>query len=267
MRSSSRADGYGMAAGLPPRLARRRSDHQSGRSSGSATAVVLGWGGTNTLAQALFHVRSTRPPAASDLRRQAASTRSPTRTTTARGCAACSHPPLHRDAIIAGGESTTSRGTAQRRSLLPQRHGADCTTFTDAWVNANIRGHAARCAYIRPCCIHEGDTPSFLASSTTASAAHEPELRGWGGRYVWRQPSGDRGRSGPRAVIPIPVATARANRARADGQASTSDQATIGAGVTRSSATSRRGWPGRRGAAATQSTRRREASRGPRRSP
>ena len=38
--------------------------------------------------------------------------------------------------------------------------GADFTTFTDAWVNANVRSKGPLGKlYPVPCCIHEGDTP------------------------------------------------------------------------------------------------------------
>jgi hypothetical protein len=38
--------------------------------------------------------------------------------------------------------------------------GADFTTFTTAWVNANMRAKGPMGKlYILPCCIHEGDTP------------------------------------------------------------------------------------------------------------
>ena len=48
---------------------------------------------------------------------------------------------LHRDAVDAGRRSVLLRDVDrhQRRSVLPQRAGADFTTFTDDWVNANIR--------------------------------------------------------------------------------------------------------------------------------
>ena len=51
--------------------------------------------------------------------------------------------------------------------------GADFTTFTDEWVNANIRSKGPLGKqYPFPCCIHEGDTPVLpRPSSTTVSAA------------------------------------------------------------------------------------------------
>ena len=68
--------------------------------------------------------------------------------------------------------------------------GADFTTFTDEWVNANIRSKGPLGKlYPYPCCIHEGDTPSFLGLIDNGLAsAMSPTFGGWGGRYVWRQP-------------------------------------------------------------------------------
>ena len=73
---------------------------------------VLAWGGTNTLAQALSHVRSTRTPARRSRPscRSCASTRSPTRTTRARGSAASSRPsPTSRAPPRRTASSITSR--------------------------------------------------------------------------------------------------------------------------------------------------------------
>ena len=50
--------------------------------------------------------------------------------------------------------------------------GADFTTFTDDWVNTNIRGKGPLGKlYPYPCCIHEGDTPSFLGLIDNGLAA------------------------------------------------------------------------------------------------
>ena len=66
--------------------------------------------------------------------------------------------------------------------------GADFTTFTDAWVNTNIRSKGPLGKlYPIPCCIHEGDTPSFLGLINNGLASFmSPTYGGWGGRYVWR---------------------------------------------------------------------------------
>ena len=67
--------------------------------------------------------------------------------------------------------------------------GADFTTFTDDWVNTNIRGKGPLGKlYPFPCCIHEGDTPSFLGLIDNGlDSAMSPTYGGWGGRYVWRR--------------------------------------------------------------------------------
>ena len=66
--------------------------------------------------------------------------------------------------------------------------GADFTTFTDEWVNANVRSKGPLGKhYPLPCCIHEGDTPSFLGLINNGLASFmSPTYGGWGGRYVWR---------------------------------------------------------------------------------
>ena len=71
--------------------------------------------------------------------------------------------------------------------------GADFTTFSDAWVDAHVRGKGPLGAhYPRPCCIHEGDTPAFLGLIDNGLAsAMSPTFGGWGGRYVWRRHSGE----------------------------------------------------------------------------
>ena len=159
---------------------------------------VLAWGGTNTLAQALL-VRAVDADAragSTPSSRSCASTRSPTRTTPARGSAASSRrcttsrrPPRQ------DGEEyyfATWTGISGDR-FYRNAPGADFTTFTDEWVNANIRSKGPLGKlYPFPCCIHEGDTPSFLGLIDNGLAsAMSPAYGGWGGRYVWRQPSGE----------------------------------------------------------------------------
>ncbi len=61
--------------------------------------------------------------------------------------------------------------------------GADFTTFSDEWVNANIRSKGPLGKlYPMPCCIHEGDTPSFLGLIDNGLASFmSPTYGGWGG--------------------------------------------------------------------------------------
>jgi len=156
---------------------------------------VLGWGGTNTLAQALQTVRSTRTP------EQAAAIVSKLRVYTisdqddAGAWIRREFPALHYIASPSSqnGEeyySATWTGISGDR-YYRNAPGADFTTFSDDWVNANIRAKGPLGKlYPFPCCIHEGDTPSFLGLIDNGLAsAMSPTFGGWGGRYVWRQPS------------------------------------------------------------------------------
>ena len=108
--------------------------------------------------------------------------------------------------------------------------GADFTTFSDAWVNANIRdkGPLGK-LYPFPCCIHEGDTPSFLGLIDNGLAgAMSPAYGGWGGRYVWRQPNGETRPFWTQGGDSYPGRdSSRDTVVGMDGRAYTSDQATI----------------------------------------
>ena len=158
---------------------------------------VLGWGGTNTLAQALFHVRRTRKPAdleafVAKLRVYAISDQDDAGPWLRRV-----FQNLHYIAMPSSqdGEEyylATWTGISGDR-FYRNAPGADFTTFSNAWIQANIRSHGPLGAlYIPPCCIHEGDTPSFLGLIDNGlGSAMSPTYGGWGGRYVWRQPSGE----------------------------------------------------------------------------
>ena len=71
--------------------------------------------------------------------------------------------------------------------------GADFTTVTNEWLDANIRskGPLGK-SYPRFMFIMEGDTPSFLGLIDNGlNAYRRPDWGGWGGRYVYRQPYGE----------------------------------------------------------------------------
>lgn len=195
---------------------------------------VLGWGGTNTLAQALFHVRRTRPAPALEafvakLRVYAISDQDDAGPWLRRV-----FTNLHYIAIPSSqdGEEyylATWTGISGDR-FYRNATGADFTTFTDGWVQANIRGHGPLGAlYIRPCCIHEGDTPSFLGLIDNGlGSAMSPTYGGWGGRYVWRQPSGESRPFWTQGGDSYPGRdSSRDTVIGTDGQAHTTDQATI----------------------------------------
>ena len=195
---------------------------------------ISAWGGTNTLAQALLHVRATRTPAqlerfVSKLRVYAISDQDDAGPWIRR-----EFPSLHYIAMPStqDGEEyylATWTGISGDR-FYHNAPGADFTTFTDAWVNANIRSKGPLGErYPHPCCIHEGDTPAFLGLIDNGLASYmSPTFGGWGGRYVWRRAHGETrpnwtqggdsypGRDNSRDVV-----------VGVDGQTYTSDQATI----------------------------------------
>ena len=155
------------------------------------------WGGANTLAQALQHVRATRTPAqlerfVSRLRVYTISDQDDAGPWIRR-----EFPRLHYIASPStqDGEQyymATWTGISGDR-FYRNAPGADFTTFSDAWIDANIRARGPLGArYPRPCCIHEGDTPAFLALIDNGLAsAMSPAYGGWGGRYVWRRSFGE----------------------------------------------------------------------------
>jgi hypothetical protein len=191
------------------------------------------WGGANTLAQALTDLRATRP---ADLARVVSKLRvySISDQDDAGPWIRREFPDLFYVALpsAANGEQygyATWTGISGDR-FYRNGSGADFTTFTDEWVNANIRSKGPLGThYPFPCCIHEGDTPSFIGLIDNGLAsAMSPAFGGWGGRYVWRQYYGE-----PRAFWTQGGDAYPGNDNSqdtvpgVDGQPRTSDQATI----------------------------------------
>jgi len=195
---------------------------------------VLAWGGTNTLAQALRSVRAARGTAETEalvakLRVYAISDQDD------------AGPWLRREFPTLRYVATPSTQDGQEYYFATwtgisgdrfyrNAPGADFTTFADDWVNANIRtrGPLGK-LYPYPCCIHEGDTPSFLPLIDNGLAsAMSPAWGGWGGRYVWRQPSGEPRAFWTQGGDSYPgQPSSRDTVVGVDGQPYTSDQATI----------------------------------------
>ena len=195
---------------------------------------VLAWGGTNTLAQALPQAQATKPAAELDalvakLRVYTISDQDDAGPWIRR-----EFPALHYIALPSTPDGdqyayATWTGISGDR-FYKNAPGADFTTFTDAWVNANIRSKGPLGKlYPIPCCIHEGDTPSFLGLINNGLASFmSPTYGGWGGRYVWRAFYGE-----PRALWTqggdsFPGRdNSKDTVTGVDGRTYTSDQATI----------------------------------------
>lgn len=160
---------------------------------------VLAWGGANTLAQALLDARQSRTPAGlatlvTTLRVYAISDQDDAGPWIRR-----EFPALHYIAM-----PSTSDGDEYYRAtwtgisgdeFYRNAPGADFTTFTRGWIDEHIRSKGPLGKlYPLPCCIHEGDTPSFLNLIDNGLAGFmHPTFGGWGGRTstsdqatIWR---------------------------------------------------------------------------------
>jgi hypothetical protein len=227
--------GYGMAAvGQGKMSAGAELILQSAERHDARPLWVLAWGGANTLAQALLHARSEKTPAqleaiVSKLRVYSISDQDDAGPWIRR-----EFPALHYIGLPStpDGEQyylATWTGISGDR-FYRNAPGADFTTFTDEWVNANVRSKGPLGKlYPVPCCIHEGDTPSFLGLIDNGLASSmSPAYGGWGGRYVWRTHYGEVRPSWTQGGDSYPGRdSSRDTVAGADGQAYTSDQATI----------------------------------------
>jgi hypothetical protein len=107
--------------------------------------------------------------------------------------------------------------------------GADSTTVTNEWLDANIRskGPLGK-AYPKFMFIMEGDTPSFLGLIDNGlNAYRRPDWGGWGGRYVYRQPYGETHPIWTQGGDEFARVTSQDAVVGVDGVTHVSDQATI----------------------------------------
>jgi hypothetical protein len=195
---------------------------------------VLAWGGSNTLAQALMQLRESRPAdqletVVSKLRVYSISDQDDAGPWIRR-----EFPKLPYVVMPSTPDGdqyylATWTGISGDR-FYKNTPGADFTTFTNEWVNANIRSKGPLGKlYPMPCCIHEGDTPAFLGLIDNGLAsAMSPAFGGWGGRYVWRQFFGETRPTWTQGGDSFPGRdNSKDTVTGADGRIYTSDQATI----------------------------------------
>ena len=227
--------GFGMAAvGENQRSAGADLIVSAAERSDPRPLWVLAWGGANTLAQALLQARATRTTQQLDalvskLRVYAISDQDD-----AGPWIRKEFPALHYIAVPSppNGDQyyyATWTGISGDR-FYKNAPGADFTTFEDAWVNEHIRSKGPLGKlYPMPCCIHEGDTPSFLGLINNGLASFmSPTYGGWGGRYVWRQFYGETHPSWTQGGDSFPGRdNSKDTVVGVDGRTYTSDQATI----------------------------------------
>jgi len=192
------------------------------------------WGGANTLAQALQHARASRRPRDVDALVSKLRVYSISDQDDAGPWIRREFPALHYIALPStpDGEQyglATWTGISGDR-FYKNAPGADFSIFSDDWVDANVRAKGPLGKlYPYPCCIHEGDTPSFLGLIDNGLAsARSPSYGGWGGRYVWRQYYGESRPSWTQGGDSYPGRdNSRDTVIGMDGKTYTSDQATI----------------------------------------
>jgi len=195
---------------------------------------VLAWGGANTLAQSLMHVRATRTPQQVDALVAKLRVYSISDQDDAGPWIRREFPSLHYVVTPSTPDGdqyyfATWTGISGDR-FYSNASGADFTTFSDEWVTAQIRSKGPLGKrYPFPCCIHEGDTPSFLGLIDNGLASSmSPAFGGWGGRYIWRQPYGETRPIWTQGGDAYPgKENSRDTVVGVDGKTYTSDQATI----------------------------------------
>ncbi|HQR34214.1 MAG TPA: DUF1593 domain-containing protein [Blastocatellia bacterium] len=191
------------------------------------------WGGANTLAQALQHVRATRSPAEVDkfvakLRVSSISDQDDAGPWIRREFPNLFYivTPSSPDS----GEYLYATWTGISGDFYYRNgQGADGSTITNEWLEKNIRAKGPLGKfYPEFAFIMEGDTPSFLGLTNNGlNSFRNPSWGGWGGRYIWRQPHGETHPIWTQGGDLFRRVTSQDSVVGTDGKTYISDQATI----------------------------------------
>jgi hypothetical protein len=189
---------YGMAATGRDRMSEGASAIiQAASREDNRPLWITIWGGSNTLTQALMKVRETRNPAElakfiEKLRVYSISDQDDAGPWIRR-----EFPDLFyivQPSTPTGAEYFYSTWTGiSGDAYYRNGAGADFTTVTNEWLDANIRAKGPLGKlYPKFLFIMEGDTPSYLSLIDNGlNAYRRPDWGGWGGRYIYRQPYGE----------------------------------------------------------------------------
>jgi hypothetical protein len=225
---------YGMAATGPDRMSEGATAIIRAAERPDARPLWISlWGGANTLAQALLHLRATRP--ADEVRKLIEKLRvySISDQDDAGPWIRREFPNLFY--IVApstptSGEYYYATWTGISGDVYYRNGaGANSAIVTNEWLDANIRakGPLGK-AYPRFAFIMEGDTPSFLnLIDNGLNAWRSPDWGGWGGRYLHRQPYGETHPIWTQGGDMFKRVTSQDTVTGVDGREYTSDQATI----------------------------------------
>ena len=191
------------------------------------------WGGANTFAQALLHLRATRP--AADVDKLVAKLRVYTISDQddAGPWIRREFPTLHyigKPSSPDGGEYGQATWTGISGDVYYLNgQGADGTTVTNEWLETNIRAKGPLGKlYPKFAFIMEGDTPAYLfLTNNGLNSYRHASWGGWGGRYIWRQPYGETRPMWTQGGDAFPRVNSRDAVVGVDGKTYISDQATI----------------------------------------
>ncbi len=195
---------------------------------------VTVWGGANTLAQALWHVRNTRSADAvnrlvSRLRVYSISDQDDAGPWIRKEFPELFYIVCPSSPDGAQYAMATWTGIAGDE-YYENAPGADFKTVTNEWLEENVRSKGPLGgAYPRYLFIMEGDTPSFLSLIQNGLASHRhPGWGGWGGRYVYRTFYGENDPLWTQGGDAFPGSVNSRDRVSGvDGHIYTSDHATI----------------------------------------
>lgn len=226
--------GYGMA------------DVGDGKSSAGSQALIAAvdkadkrpvwvtvWGGANTLAQALYDVRSTRSEEQLKAFEQKLRVYSISDQDDAGPWIRKEFPNVMyivKPSSPDGGEyaSATWTGIAGDE-YYKNGDGADFAKVTNEWLDKNIRAKGPLGEhYLKYAFIMEGDTPAYLGLTDNGlNSFRNPSWGGWGGRYIFRTPYGETRNIWTQGGDWFPRVTSADTVVGSDGKEHTSDQATI----------------------------------------
>ena len=225
---------YGMAATGPDKMSPgAEAIVRAGDRDDPRPIWICLWGGSNTLAQALIHLRTTRPHDEVDkfvakLRVFGISDQDDAGFWIRR-----EFPDLFyvvEPSSQAGDEYYYATWTGISGDIYYRNGaGADTSTVTNEWLDTNIRskGPLGK-AYPRFMFIMEGDTPSYLGLIDNGlNAYRRPDWGGWGGRYIYRQPHGETHSIWTQGGDEFRRVTSQDTVIGIDGKQVVSDQATI----------------------------------------
>lgn len=191
------------------------------------------WGGANTLAQALLHLRATRT--AEDVERLVGRIRvySISDQDDAGPWIRREFPNLFyvvQPSTPTGGEYYYAAWTGISGDIYYRNcGGADGRTVTNEWLDSNVRNKGPLGKmYPKFAFIMEGDTPSFLGLIDNGlNSYRRPDWGGWGGRYIYRQPYGETRPIWTQGGDMFSRVTSQDTVIGVDGREHVSDQATI----------------------------------------